>query len=123
MRSRSNFRDHAPLFRFGAPRQSRLRLAARRNGCVMSYGSAPISDLPSEPMSRRGRGLVSLLRLLFVLLCLAGAGGGEAVAEDVPFPQPRPAVWLEPHTFREAAGPDFNSTEVTNASTECDQRL
>jgi hypothetical protein len=47
------------------------------------------------------------------------------VAEDVPLPlpRPRPSVWLEPHTFREAAGPDFNSTEVTNAPTDCNQRL
>jgi hypothetical protein len=30
---------------------------------------------------------------------------------------------MEPHTFREAAGPDFDSAHVTNAPTECDQRL
>jgi hypothetical protein len=30
---------------------------------------------------------------------------------------------MEPHAFREAAGPDFDSAHVTNAPTECDQRL
>jgi len=30
---------------------------------------------------------------------------------------------MEPHTFREAAGPDFDSADVTSAPTECDQRL
>jgi len=45
------------------------------------------------------------------------------VAEDVPLPRSRPLVWVEPHTFREAAGPDFNSNQVTNAPTECNQRL
>jgi hypothetical protein len=88
----------------------------------MSYGTAPISGLQRGPISQRGRSLVSG-NLLFALLCLTGAGGGGAVAEDVPLPRPRPRVWVEPHTFREAAGPNFNSTEVTNAPTDCNQRL
>ena len=52
------------------------------------------------------------MRLLFALLWLAGAGGGIAVAEEVPLPRPRPAIWIEPQSFREAAGPDFDSAGV-----------
>ena len=63
------------------------------------------------------------MRLLMALLWLAGTGGGIAFAEDVPLPKPRPLVWIEPQTFREAAGPDFNSADVTSAPTECDDRL
>ena len=63
------------------------------------------------------------MRSLIVLVWLAGAGGGIAVAEDVPLPRPRPSLWIGPQTFREAAGPDFNSADVTSASTGCDERL
>jgi hypothetical protein len=63
------------------------------------------------------------LRIFIALVWLAGAGGSVAIAEDVPLPRPRPSLWIEPQTFREAAGPDFNSAEVTSASTECDERL
>jgi hypothetical protein len=62
-------------------------------------------------------------RLTLVFLWLAGACFGLASAEDVPLPKSRPSVWMEPHTFREAAGPDFDSADVTSAPTECDQRL
>ena len=61
--------------------------------------------------------------LAMTLLWLAAAGVGLAWAEDVPLPKPRPSVWIMPHTFREAAGPDFDSAHVTSAPTECDQRL
>jgi hypothetical protein len=61
--------------------------------------------------------------LLIIFLSLGGAGGVPAMAEDIPLPRARPQVWVGPHTFREAAGPDFNSAEVTSALTECDQRL
>ena len=61
------------------------------------------------------------MRLLIALVWLAGCG--FATAETVPFPRPRPALWIEPQTFREAAGPDFNSSDVTSAPTECDERL
>jgi hypothetical protein len=43
--------------------------------------------------------------------------------ENVPLPRPRPPFWLEPHTFAEAAGPDFDTANVTSALSDCDQRL
>jgi hypothetical protein len=63
------------------------------------------------------------MRLLFALLWLAGAGGGIAVAEEVPLPRPRPEIWIDPQSFREAAGPDFDSAGVTSEPTECDKRI
>jgi hypothetical protein len=63
------------------------------------------------------------MRLLFALLWLAGAGGGIAVAEEVPLPRPRPLLSVEPQSFREAAGPDFDSAGVTSDPTECDKRI
>src|SRR5207237_7979891 len=63
------------------------------------------------------------MRLLIMFLLLVAAGGSPAVAGDVPLPKPRPAVWIEPRSFREAAGPDFSSADITNAPSDCDQRL
>jgi hypothetical protein len=63
------------------------------------------------------------MRLLFALLWLAGAGGGIVVAEEVPLPRPRPPLWIEPLSFREAAGPDFDAAGVTSEPTECDKRI
>jgi hypothetical protein len=63
------------------------------------------------------------MRLLIAFLWLAAAGCGIAAAETVPLPRPRPPLWVEPQSFREAAGADFNSVDVTSAPTDCDQRL
>jgi hypothetical protein len=63
------------------------------------------------------------MRLLTALMWLASTGCGIAVAEAVPLPRPRPPLWSEPQSFREAAGPDFNSIDVTSLPTECDERL
>ena len=61
-------------------------------------------------------------------LAAAAAGflavcGAVALADDVPLPRPRPPLWVEPLTFREAAGPDFNTADVTSAPTGCDAGL
>jgi hypothetical protein len=63
------------------------------------------------------------MRVLIVVLWLAGAGGGIAVAEEVPLPRPRPVIWTEPRSFHEIAGPDFDSAAVTSEPTECDKRV
>ena len=42
---------------------------------------------------------------------------------NVPLPRPRPPFWPGPHTFAEAAGPGFDSGNVTGALSDCDQRL
>jgi hypothetical protein len=34
-----------------------------------------------------------------------------------------PPVWAEPHSFREAAGPDFNADDVTSEPSACRKRL
>ena len=50
-------------------------------------------------------------------------GSTTGSVEDVPLPRPRPPFWLEPHSFAEAAGPGFDTTNVTSALSDCDQRL
>ncbi len=51
----------------------------------------------------------------------------QPVPNPVPLPRPRPVIakpaWVEPHTFREAAGIDFKSEEVTSTPSECRLRL
>src|SRR5215813_5277796 len=63
------------------------------------------------------------MRLLIAFFWLASAGGGLALAEHAPLPRPHPPLCIEPQTFREAAGPYFRSTDITNTPTECEQRL
>src|SRR4029077_404379 len=46
-----------------------------------------------------------------------------ATVQNVPLPRPRPPTWPEPHSFAEAAGPDFNTVDVTSAPSDCNQRL
>ena len=43
--------------------------------------------------------------------------------ENVPLPRPRPPFWPDPHSFAEAAGPDFDTASVSSALSDCDQRL
>ena len=51
------------------------------------------------------------------------AGTAIATVQNVPLPRPRPPPWPEPHSFAEAAGPDFNTADVTSAPSDCNQRL
>jgi hypothetical protein len=46
-----------------------------------------------------------------------------AIVKNVPLPRPRPPAWPEPHSFAEAAGPDFNTADVNSGPSDCDQRL
>ena len=41
-------------------------------------------------------------------------GTPTATVESVPLPRPRPPSWPEPHSFAEAAGPGFDSANVTS---------
>jgi hypothetical protein len=83
---------------------------------------------------------IGAMRLRIAILVMAGSFGGlwspvaaapeqtaaQAVADPVPLPRARPRlpqVWAEPRTFREAAGPDFKSEEVTSEPSACRQRL
>ena len=50
-------------------------------------------------------------------------GIATETVENVPLPRPRPPFWPEPHSFAEAAGPGFDTANVTSSSSDCDQRL
>jgi len=63
------------------------------------------------------------VRAILATVFLAAFGCGLAAAEAVPLPRTRPPVWSQPLTFRQAAGPDFNSAEVTSKPSECRLRL
>jgi hypothetical protein len=88
----------------------------------MSYGSATFSA-SWQVQPPRCRPPSRSAPFVIALLWLAGAGTGIAIAEDVPLPRPRPPMLSQPQSFREAAGPDFNSTDVTSTPTDCDERL
>ncbi len=47
----------------------------------------------------------------------------DAVAGAVPLPRPRPPLRVEPRSFVEAAGPHFNTAEITSEPSECQLRL
>jgi hypothetical protein len=49
--------------------------------------------------------------------------GVHTTIRNVPLPQPRPPPWAPPHSFAEAAGPDFDTADVTSAPSDCNQRL
>src|ERR1700750_458146 len=90
-----------------------------------SFGEAGLK--PAEmPQSRHD---IASMRQLVAILFMVGAGGGIAAADDVPMPRPRPELptttmmWSEPHSFREAAGADFDTSAVTAKLTDCDTRL
>jgi hypothetical protein len=89
------------------------------------------------------------MRTLMAMVVLASFGCGIAAAEPapkaatnaaaspapngIPLPRPRPKIaapppwiatgWTEPKTFREAAGPEFKTSEVTNEASACRLRL
>lgn len=63
------------------------------------------------------------VRALIATVFLAGFGCGLAAAEDVPLPRPRPPFWVEPQSFREAAGENFDTADVTAKPSDCRQRL
>jgi hypothetical protein len=50
-------------------------------------------------------------------------GTTTATVESVPLPRPRPPSGPEPQSFAEAAGPDFDTANVTSALSDCDRRL
>jgi hypothetical protein len=54
---------------------------------------------------------------------LCAAICGPAFSEAIPLPRPRPPLWSEPQSFREAAGPDFDSAAATEHPTDCDRRI
>jgi hypothetical protein len=56
-------------------------------------------------------------------MILLAVSGGIAAAKEIPLPRPRPPAWVEPLTFREAVGPDFNSADVTSKPSDCSVRL
>jgi hypothetical protein len=74
------------------------------------------------PQSWNDIAAMGLRLTIFVFVCL---GCGAAAAEDVPLPRPRPAqsLWIEPHSFAEAAGPGFDSAAVNAEPSDCDKRL
>lgn len=67
--------------------------------------------------------IITPVRAILATVFLAAFGCGLAAAEAVPLPRARPLVRSQPLTFRQAAGPDFNSAEVTSKPSDCRLRL
>jgi len=87
----------------------------------MRYGSAQILASPGYVQLPQSAPTSVSMRLLIAFFWLAS--GGLGLAENLPLPRPRAPLWIEPQSFREAAGPDFNSADVSDTPTECDKRL
>jgi hypothetical protein len=74
-------------------------------------------------------GFAGLLLAVFCCSAMADetASAVATIPQAVPLPRPRPVVvkpaWPEPHSFREAAGIEFKSEEVTSAPSDCRLRL
>jgi hypothetical protein len=80
--------------------------SAKRQSADVCAGQGEVEDRPTEPAAAKSAVETTVTN-----------------GESVPLPRPRPAFWLEPHSFAEAAGPDFDSKNVTSALSDCDQRL
>jgi hypothetical protein len=89
----------------------------------MSFGTAPFLALLRLAQILQSRLLSISLRFAIALSGLVVDGIGVAVAEDVLLPRLRPPLLSQPQSFREAAGPDFNPSDVSSTPTDCDGRL
>jgi hypothetical protein len=110
------------------------RRAERRNGYVHSYAAAgPLDAKQQVPQIAAFLPDIEAMRWRGAIVLYAGLAGGMAgslaAAEDVrnavPLPRPRPHIsaWQEPRSFREAAGPGFDSAVVTAEPSACRKRL
>ena len=128
-----------------APRQSIDRLAAGANLCKVKpcCPAQMPQSCPTPPHANtHGAARAGACSAAFgcgIALAQApnaGAGhrrGGASSQSSIPLPRPRPkmglvpswiaTLWSEPKTFREAAGEDFKTSEVTSAPSACRQRL
>jgi hypothetical protein len=76
-----------------------------------------VSRPTTKGMVRAGGTVGTIIAVLWF------ATSGLALAEDVPLPRPRPPLWAEPQSFREAAGLGFDSAASTDEPTDCDRRI
>jgi len=73
------------------------------------------------------------MKRVAALFCIAMVSGASPIlADEVPLPQPKPAIpakpagpapWREPLSFHEAAGADFQTAAVTSEPSDCRKRL